>query len=105
MRRGEIYRVTLPRSRGHVQHGPRFAVVVQADEFLPLSTTIVAPTSQSAPARTFRPLIALEGGQTRVLVEQLRLVDATALRDKVGELDRSEQEAVDEALGLVLGLS
>jgi mRNA interferase MazF len=105
MRRGDVYRVALPPSRGRVQHGPRFAVVLQADEFLPLSTTIVAPTSRSAPARTFRPVIGLEGAQTRVLVEQLRVVDATTLKEKIGELDRSEQDAVDEALALVLGLS
>jgi mRNA interferase MazF len=105
MKRGDVYRVALPRSRGHVQHGPRFAVVLQADEFLPLSTTLVAPTSRSAPARTFRPVISLKGEQTRVLVEQLRAVDVTTLKEKIGELERSEQDAVDEALSVVLGLT
>jgi mRNA-degrading endonuclease toxin of MazEF toxin-antitoxin module len=33
----------------------RYAVVVQAEEFLDLSTTLVAPTSTAARAASFRP--------------------------------------------------
>jgi mRNA-degrading endonuclease toxin of MazEF toxin-antitoxin module len=42
--RGEVYRFRLPRQRSREQHGARFAVVVQADELLGLSTVLVAPT-------------------------------------------------------------
>jgi len=39
MVRGEVFRLPPPKSaRGHEQRGARFAVVVQADEFLGLST-------------------------------------------------------------------
>ena len=49
MVRGEVFRLPAPRgARGHEQRGARFAVVVQADEFLDLSTVLVSPTSASA---------------------------------------------------------
>ena len=39
----------VPRgTRGHEQRGARYAVIVQADEFLDLSTVLIAPTSTSA---------------------------------------------------------
>ena len=47
MLRGDVYRFRLPKGLGHEQHGDRYTVVVQADEFLPRSVVIVAPTSRS----------------------------------------------------------
>jgi mRNA interferase MazF len=102
--RGDIYRVRLPRARGHEQRGPRYAVIVQAGELLGLSTAIVAPTSRSAAAATFRPVITVAGDPTRVLVEQLRAVDVTRLTEHAGRLSPNEERAIDEALELVLGL-
>jgi mRNA-degrading endonuclease toxin of MazEF toxin-antitoxin module len=55
-----------------------YAVVVQANEFMALSTTLVAPTSTSARPATFRPTISLDGTETRVLIEQTRVVDRNA---------------------------
>jgi mRNA interferase MazF len=104
MTRGDVYRVRLPRGRGHEQRGPRYAVIVQADELLALSTAIVAPTSQSALPATFRPEVDVAGSATRVLVEQLRAVDVEHLGRRAGRLAPHEQRAVDEALELVLGL-
>jgi mRNA interferase MazF len=103
--RGEIFRLPVPQTpRGHEQSGARYAVVVQADEFLDLSTVLVAPTSTSARAASFRPTIVLEGSETRVLVEQTTVVDPQRLGRSAGRLDASELRAVDEALILVLGL-
>src|ERR1019366_3870166 len=68
MVRGEVFRLPRPRgARGHEQRGARYAVIVQADEFLDLSTPLVAPTSTSAMPATFRPVIDLDGTETRVL--------------------------------------
>ncbi|HEU0316005.1 MAG TPA: type II toxin-antitoxin system PemK/MazF family toxin [Solirubrobacteraceae bacterium] len=48
MVRGEVFRLRGSRDRrGSEQAAPRFAVVVQADELLALSTVLVAPTSRS----------------------------------------------------------
>jgi mRNA interferase MazF len=79
-------------------------VIVQADEFLHLSTTIVAPTSTSARPATFRPVINVDGADTRVLVEQTTVVDPQRLGPPAGRLEATELLAVDEALALVLGL-
>jgi mRNA interferase MazF len=102
--RGEIYRVRPGASRGHEQSGARYAVIVQATELLELSTAIVAPTSTRAAPATFRPEIELLDQATRVLVEQLRVVDVARLGDLAGRLTAAEQHAVDDALTLVLEL-
>lgn len=104
MVRGDIYRFRLPKGVGHEQHGDRFGVVVQADEFLPRSVLIVAPTSRSARAASFRPQIDIDGSRTRVLVEQLGAVDVRRLGRLAGHLSPEELWGVDEALLTVLGL-
>jgi mRNA interferase MazF len=103
--RGEIFRLPSPRSaRGGEQRGARYAVVVQADELMALSTTLVAPTSTSARPATFRPTISLDDTETRVLVEQTTVVDPERLGRSAGRLGAEELRAVEEALELVLGL-
>ena len=104
MTRGDVYRVRLPGRRGHEQHGARFAVIVQTDDLSALSTTVVAPTSRSAAAATFRPEIEVAGETTRVLVEQLRAVDLDRLGEHAGRLSPDERRAVDDALEIVLDL-
>jgi mRNA interferase MazF len=105
MVRGEVFRVPARRgTRGHEQRGARFAVIVQADEFLDLSTTLVAPTSTSARAASFRPAIIVERRETRVLVEQTTVVDPQRLGRSAGLLEANELRAVDDALSLILGL-
>ncbi|MDQ1504120.1 MAG: mRNA interferase MazF [Actinomycetota bacterium] len=102
--RGDVYRFRLPKGIGHEQHGERFGVVVQADEFLPRSVVIVAPTSRSARAASFRPEIDIGGESTRVLVEQIGAVDAQRLGDLMGHATPEEMWGIDEALATVLGL-
>jgi mRNA interferase MazF len=79
-------------------------VVVQADEFLGLSTVLVSPTSTRALPASFRPVIDVDGTPTRVLVEQTTVVDPERLGRSAGRLAGGELRAVDEALSLVLGL-
>ena len=102
MRRGEIRPLRLPRGTGHEQQGRRFGVIVQTDALLPRSTVLVAPTSRSARAASFRPEISIGEAATRVLVEQTGAVDASRLGDPVGHLSAAEQWAVDAALRTVL---
>jgi mRNA interferase MazF len=90
--------------RGHEQRGARYAIIVQADEFLDLSTVLVVPTSARARPASFRPTIVLEGSETRVLVEQTTVVDPQRLGRSAGRLEARELRSVDEALLLVLGL-
>lgn len=105
MQRGDVHRFRLPKAVGHEQRGERYGVIVQADELLPRSVVIVAPTSRSAKPATFRPEIEIAGQTTRVLVEQLGAVDAQRLGKRVGHLAPEEVWGVDEALTTVLGLS
>jgi mRNA interferase MazF len=100
--RGEVVRLRAPRrARGAEQHEARYAVVVQADELLALRTVLVAPTSTSAPPRSFRPAIDVDGTPTRVLVEQTTAVAPERLGDSVGRLSAGELRDVDAALALV----
>lgn len=98
-------RLPAPRTaRGREQRGGRFAAIVQANEMMGLSRTLVAPTSTSAQPASFRPTIAIDGRETRVLVEQTTVVDPERLGRSAGRLEASELRALDEALALVLGL-
>lgn len=105
MRRGEVYRFRTPKGVGHEQQGVGYGVVVQADELLPRSVVVVAPTSRSARSASFRPEINVAGETTHVLVEQLGAVDAQRLGDRVAYLSPDELWSVDDALITVLGLS
>src|SRR3954469_21590211 len=103
--RGEVFRLHAPRgSRGPEQSGSRYAVVVQSDQ-LPLSTWLVAPTSTSARAASFRPEVEIGGVNTRVLAEQTAAVDPGRLGKSVGFLSFGEMRRVDAALRIVLDLS
>ena len=100
-----MFHLRSPRGRrGQEQAGQQFAVVVQADELLALSTVLVAPTSRSAPARSFRPAIEIAGQPTRVLVEQTTAVVTDRLGDSAGRLSARELSGLDDALALVFGL-
>lgn len=103
--RGDLYRLKAPReARGREQAGARFAVVVQSDD-LPLSTWLVAPTSTGRRAASFRPEIEIGGVRTRVLVEQLSVIDPEVrLGEFAGRLSSAELAEVDTALRAVLAL-
>jgi mRNA interferase MazF len=103
--RGDVYRVRLPQRRGREQHEARYVVVVQADELLGHSTVLVAPTSRSVRAASFRPEVDIADQRTRVMVEQVRALDVRRLENLEGHLSASEMRAVDDALALVFALS
>ena len=100
--RGEVFQLHAQR-RGREQAGSRCAVVVQSDH-LPLSTWLVAPTSTSARAASFRPEVEIDGRVARVLAEQMAAVDPDRLGNSVGYLRLEEMRRVDAALRIVLGL-
>ena len=102
--RGDLYRLRPAKdTTGHEQRGQRYAVAIQSGQIL-LSTLIVAPTSTSAQPAVFRPEIEMDGTRTRVLIDQMRAVDATRLGDFAGRLDSIESGEIDRAVRLVLGV-
>lgn len=104
MRRGDVFELRLPKGTGHEQRGRRYGVVVQADEFLPRSVVVIAPTSRSARPASFRPAIEVERQATCVLVEQLGAVDSGRLGKLVSHVTPEEQWGIDDALLTLLGL-
>jgi mRNA interferase MazF len=104
VRRGDVFALRLPKGVGHEQHGKRFGVIVQSDALLPRSVVLMAPTSTSARAASFRPEIEIGGTTTKVLVEQMGAVDVNRLGDITGHLSSEEQWGVDAAILTVLGL-
>ncbi len=103
--RGDIYRLNAPKdARGHEQAGSRYAVVVQSDD-LPLSTWLIVPTSTGRRAASFRPEIEIDGVRTRVMVEQMTVIDPSVrLGPFAGRLTAAEMRNVDAALLAVLAL-
>jgi mRNA interferase MazF len=102
--RGDIHAITLARGRGRVQHGRRYAVIVQADDLLALSTVVVCPTSSSTPPASFHPEVTIGEEQTRIMCEMVGAVDARSLGNQVGHLTLDEMRNLDDALLLVLDL-
>jgi mRNA interferase MazF len=102
--RGDVHEITLPRRRGRVQHGRRFAVIVQADDLLALSTIVVCPTSTWTPPASFHPEVTIGDEQTRIMCEMVGAVDARVLGRQVAHLSIDELRSVDDALELVLDL-
>jgi mRNA interferase MazF len=104
MVRGDIHEIADRDAVGHEQTGQRFCVILQSSHLLPSSTVLVAPTSASAPEKSFRPRVGVLGLKTTVLVEHLKAADASRLGRKVGQLSTEELWRVDDAIRDVLGL-
>ena len=69
-----------------------------------LSTLLVAPTSRSAPSRSFRPTITINGEETQVLVEQTSAVAPERLGEFIGRVSLDELAEINDALRLALEL-
>jgi mRNA interferase MazF len=102
--RGDVYEIKLPGKRGHVQGGRRYAVVVQADDLLALSTVVICPTSLSAFSASFHPEAVIADRSTQVLCEMVGAIDARMLGERAGHLAYDELRAVEDAIQLVLDL-
>jgi mRNA interferase MazF len=102
--RGDVHEIVLPRRRGRAQHGRRYALIVQADDLLALSTVVICPTSQSTPPASFHPEVSIRDEATRVMCEMVGAVEVRALGKHVGYLTLEEMRTVDDALLLVLDL-
>lgn len=100
IRRGEIYLIDLTNCIGSEQGGVRPAVVVQNDVGNTYSnTTIVCPltTKQKKMAATHVDLTPRDAGilqDSTVLCEQVRVIDKTRIRRKLGEI-QNLQKIVD----------
>jgi mRNA interferase MazF len=105
MIRGAVYPVDLgDAKRGHEQRGRRLGLVVSIEQNA-WSTVTILPTSTRAQASVFRPPAVIAGRETRILVDQVRTIDASYIAGElVDYLSRDDMAEVEHALSRYLGL-
>lgn len=96
MLRGGIYRIDLGQDkRGHEQRGRRLGVCLSEANW---SMVTVVPTSTSAQLSRFRPVVVIDGRETRLLVDQIRSLDSDYVHDMVGYLNRQDMDCLETAI-------
>ena len=111
VKRGDIYFADLSPVVGSEQGGMRPVLIVQNDTGNRHSPTVIAAaiTSQTGKARlpTHIRLESHSAGLNResvILLEQIRTLDKSRLRERMGRLDERTMSAVDSALAVSFGL-
>lgn len=109
--RGDIYYADLSPVVGSEQGGVRPVLIVQNDVGNKFSPTVIAAaiTSQHDKANlpTHIEVNAENTGLLKdsiVLLEQVRTLDKHRLKEKMGKLDPSSMNRVDQALSISFGL-
>lgn len=111
VKRGDIYYADLSPVVGSEQGGVRPVLIIQNDVGNRYSPTVIATaiTSQINKAKmpTHIELDANEYGLSKdsvVLAEQIRTIDKKRLKEKIGHLDDTLMNKVNEALEISFGL-
>lgn len=111
VKRGDIYYADLSPVVGSEQGGMRPVLIVQNDTGNKHSPTVIAAaiTSQTGKAKlpTHIELTGQSVGLSRdsvILLEQIRTLDKSRLREKMGRLDSETMTRVDSALAVSFGL-
>jgi mRNA interferase MazF len=112
IKRGDIYYADLSPVVGSEQGGMRPVLIVQNDTGNRHSPTVIAAaiTSQAGKARlpTHIELSAKHFGLSRdsvILLEQIRTLDKSRLRERMGQLDAATMNRVDSAIAVSFGLA
>lgn len=112
IRRGEIYYADLSPVVGSEQGGVRPVLIVQNDVGNRYSPTVIAAAITSQREKTKLPthieLAAENSGLQKnsiVLLEQIRTLDKKRLKEKMGRLDESAMDKIDNALSVSFGLT
>ncbi|MBR0231142.1 MAG: type II toxin-antitoxin system PemK/MazF family toxin [Clostridia bacterium] len=117
VRRGDIYYADLSPVVGSEQGGIRPVLIVQNDMGNRYSPTVIAAAITSRTGKTRLPThIEVAGGASSgsmnglaknsvILLEQIRTIDKTRLRERMGRLDDSTMRRVDGAIGISFGLN
>ncbi len=111
IKRGEIYYADLSPVVGSEQGGVRPVLIVQNDVGNKYSPTVIAAAITSQQYKTNLPThikVDADGcglqKDSIVLLEQMRTIDKTRLREKMGSLDQGSMNMVDKAISVSLGL-
>ncbi|HBL84129.1 MAG: PemK family transcriptional regulator [Clostridiales bacterium GWF2_38_85] len=112
IRRGDIYYADLSPVVGSEQGGVRPVLIVQNDVGNKYSPTVIAAaiTSQTGKSRlpTHIEVYAENYGLAKdsvILLEQIRTIDKHRLKERMGHLDDSVMQQVNEAITVSFGLS
>ena len=111
VRRGDIFYADLSPVVGSEQGGMRPVLIVQNDTGNRHSPTVIAAaiTSQMGKARlpTHIELVGESCGLTRdsvILLEQIRTIDKSRLRERMGKLPDAVMDKVNGAIAVSFGL-
>lgn len=111
VKRGDIFYADLSPVIGSEQGGLRPVVILQNDVGNRHSPTVIAAaiTSKTNKARlpTHIEVIADESGLNRnsvVLLEQVRTIDKTRLREKMGHFEKDVMDRINSAIAISFGL-
>ena len=112
IQRGELYYADLRPVVGSEQGGIRPVLILQNDVGNRHSPTVIAAPITSKTGKAQLPThvslnkhsSGLHCGST-ILLEQLRTIDKSRLKGKIGILSDSEMKRIDWALGISVGLA
>lgn len=112
IKRGQIYFAELPAGYGSEQDGLRPVLIIQNDTGNRYSpTTLVAPLTTSKMQKRLPTHVFLEACQSnlkydsKVLLEQIRVIDKARLQSLITYLGESKMLEVDAAISVSFGLS
>jgi mRNA interferase MazF len=105
-KRGDVYWVNLDPVVGTEIRKTRPAVVVSNDSCNRYGTRIVVLpiTSNTESLYPGEAIVEIKGKQGRALGDQIRSIDKSRLKARVGRLTADETSRIDEALAITLGL-
>ena len=111
MRRGDIYYADLSPVVGSEQGGMRPVLIVQNDVGNKYSPTVIAAAITSKTSKSKLPthieVYADKYGLAKdsvILLEQIRTIDKTRLKEKMGHLDDMVMNRVNDAITVSFGL-
>ena len=112
VKRGEIYYADLSPVVGSEQGGMRPVLIVQNDTGNRHSPTVIAAAITSRLDKAKLPTHILVGARSVglnrdsvILLEQIRTLDKSRLKERMGRLDDATMSAVDAALAVSFGLA
>jgi len=107
VKRGDVVVIVVPGDLGKPQPG----IVVQANEFIELSTVFVCPITSDVQERLpLRPIIEAKPSsglrlRSQIMTDKMVALRRDRVRQVIGRIDTETLEQLDRALLIVLGLA
>jgi mRNA interferase MazF len=99
MRRGEVWWIALDPTIGSEIQKTRPCLIVSPNVMVGgLRTVLVAPLTSKGHATSFRPPVSLRGTSGLILLDQLRAVDKSRFRNRMGKVS---DETLANALAML----